>query len=302
MLLLPWIEWKRYCYFSRYLKENDVDFVLSFTNTTNLLAALWKSFHKVPIIFLSERSDPNARNFFLQRLILFLYQFANGIICQNEYSKKYFLKHHFRIPLPVLPNPLNFQDIPVARGLLKKREIVTVGRLSPQKNHILLIEAFKDIAQDYPQYVLKIYGVGPMEAVLKKRIALLGLTDRVFLMGAKKRVMFDVQKSDFFVLSSDFEGFPNVLIEAMASGLPVISSNFPTGIARQLIVPGENGFLFPVQDKQALVLALKDMLGCRKNWKKMGEKNTQIAQSYSVNKVSALWFSTIVRIIGEKDK
>lgn len=296
LLLLPLIELKRYRYLVNYLKRHDFDFVLSFTNTTNLLISFWKLFHGKQVVVLSERADPAARRAWLRGMILGLYRFTDAIVCQNEYVARYFTAHGYSMPLPILPNPVNFNDIPPTDSIIKRREIVTVGRLSSEKNQALLISAFSEIAPRYPAYTLKIYGVGPLENVLSKQIAELGLTNRVFLMGNKKRVMFEVAQSDIFVLPSNFEGFPNVLIEAMASGMPVISSDFPTGVARQLIKDEENGYLFPVGDKASLVKVLEKMLACPDKWAEMGVKNRKLALQYKAATVSTKWLKTIEQI------
>lgn len=298
LLVLPLIELKRYCYLVNYLKQYHFDFVLSFTNTTNLLISFWKLFHRKQVVILSERADPIARNFLMRGMILLLYRFADAIVCQNEYVAQYFTAHGYKIPLPILPNPVNFDDIPLETNM-KQKEIVMVGRLSPEKNQALLISAFSEIAPRYSEYTLKIYGVGPLENILRKQIVELGLTNRVFLMGNKKRVMFEVAQSAFFVLPSDFEGFPNVLIEAMASGMPVISSDFPTGVARQLIKNGENGYLFSVGNKENLVQVLEQMLSRSDKWAEMGVKNRKLALQYKAATVSTKWLKTIEQIKSE---
>ena len=99
------------------------------------------------------------------------------------------------------------------------------------------------------------------------------------------------------MLPSDFEGFPNVLIEAMACGMPVISSDFPTGVARQLIHDGENGYLFPVGDKMALVQALRKMLAHPDKWAQMGQLNRKIASQYTAEKVAADWLAVLEKIM-----
>ena len=298
--LLPWIEWKRLKFFVNYVRQNKFDCILAFTETTSFIAMLGTLFYGIKPVLVSERNDPSSYPLWLQKIILFLYRYARGIICQNEYVKNYYIKHGFDMPLVVLPNPVNFQDVPSEQSSIKRREIVTVGRLTEQKNQRLLIDAFSEIAAAYPQYILKIYGAGPLESTIRQQIKELELENRVLLMGTKKHVMFDVQQSDIFVLSSDFEGFPNVLIEAMASGMPVISSNFPTGLARQLIKNGENGYLFPIKDKSALVAALKKMLACPEKWAQMGQMNRQIVKQYTSEKVAENWFHAIHKILSEQ--
>lgn len=301
LLSIPFVEWKRLRYFVNFVRGEKFDFIIAFTGSTNMLSMLAKWLYNLEPVFISERADPMTFSWFVRQFRLWLYRKADGIICQNVYVQNYYATNRCRMPLPILPNPVNFDDIP-SQTSPKRREIVAVGRLAPEKNHALLINAFSEIASKYPQYTLKIYGVGPLEHSLKKQIAELGLTDRVFLMGSKKRVMFEVQQSDIFVLSSNFEGFPNVLIEAMASGMPVISSDFPTGVARQLIKEGENGYLFAVGDKATLVSALEKMLSCPDKWPQMGEKNRQIAKQYTAEEVASNWMATILHIISGRNK
>lgn len=296
LLLIPYIEYKRLKFFVNYARKNKFDIIIAFLETPSFIACLGKLLYKIGPVVVSERNDPAALNFLMKKLISLLYRQADGLICQNEYVKNYFTKLGFKIPLPILPNPVNLQDIPNQDSLQKKREIVCVGRLAPQKNHALLIDAFSEIAPKYPNYTLKIYGSGPLEIFLKQKIADLNLTDRVFLMGTKKQVLAEVCKCDIFVLPSDFEGFPNVLIEAMALKMPVISSDFPTGIARKLIKNGENGFLFKVGDKKSLINALEKMLNCKGTWPQMGQINEQIAKQFSIENIKELWLSELQKI------
>ncbi len=296
LFILP-IEFQRLRFFVNYARKHHFDCILAFTETTSLLACLGRWLYGIQPIILSERNDPASRNFFKRILLYSLYKKSDGMICQNQYSKNYFLKIHYKKPLTVLPNPVDFQNIPTEDVSIKRREIVTVGRLTEQKNHRLLIDAFSELAEEYPKYTLKIYGVGPLQRTLEQQIKKLKLQNRVFLMGTKKRVMFDVQQSDIFVLSSDFEGFPNVLIEAMASGMPVISSDFPTGVARQLIKSGKNGYVFPVGNKRSLVQALKKMLIHPEKWAQMGRINLQIAQQYTAENIARDWLRTIKHLL-----
>ena len=298
-LYLPILEWKRMTYLVKLMRTNQFDFVLAFTGTANILCLLAKWFYKIGPVLISERADPMTFSLPVRKFRLWLYRKAAAIICQNEYAKNYYEKNGCKNPLPVLPNPVNFSDIPVSDSPVKRREIVTVGRLVAQKNHALLIDAFYELATKYPQYTLKIYGVGNLETSLRAKIVGLNLQNRVFLMGNKKRVMFDVAQSDIFVLSSNFEGFPNVLIEAMASGMPVISSDFPTGVARQLIHDGENGYVFQVANRAALAQALDKMLSCPQKWEEMGKRNRHIARQFTAENVATDWLKHIQRIINE---
>lgn len=196
----------------------------------------------------------------------------------------------------MLPNPVNFNDIPKERPTYFQKEIVTVGRLIEQKNQKLLIEAFKEISKDYPEYNLIIYGIGPLEEKLKSIVNDLKLEKKVFFRGLKKYVMYEVNKASVFVLSSNFEGFPNVLIEAMATGMPVISSNFNTGIAEKLIKNDKNGYLFKVGDKASLITAIKKVLERESEFIEIGKINKEITYQYKDEIISKLWLDTLINL------
>lgn len=293
VLSIPSVEIKRYCKIYSEIKNGNYDFVLSFCYTTNIFACTTAIFLKKAKIIISERNDPYRYPDIIKKLIAILYRKCDMVVCQNKIVKNYFTKRGFKNRLIILPNPVNFADIPTERPAIIADEIVTVGRLIEQKNHRLLIEAFDEIKDSYPQYKLKIFGVGPLEKELRAMIAEKGLADRVFLMGAKKRVMFEVNKASIFVLSSDFEGFPNVLIEAMATGMPVISSDFKTGIARELISNDDNGYIFEVGNKADLVEKLKKMLGRSTNFSMIGENNRKVALKYRDEVIAKNWLNSI---------
>lgn len=291
---IPIIELKRFFNIYKIIKNNDFSFVLSFCYTTNVFASLVNMLLKEKKIIISERNDPVHYHKLLQTIINKIYKYSKVIICQNKNVQEYFINHSFKNDLLILPNPVNYNDIPIERPFNKKNEIVTVGRLVPQKNQELLIEAFNNIKNDFPMYSLKIYGVGPLQEKLSKKINDLNLSDRIFLMGAKKRVMFEVNKAAIFVLSSNFEGFPNVLIEAMATGMPVISSDFGTGIAKELINDGVNGYLFKVNSCSDLTKVLKKLLNRSGEFDQMGELNKKIASNYASDVVSNHWMMEIL--------
>lgn len=119
--------------------------------------------------------------------------------------------------------------------------IINIGQLIYQKNQALLIDSFKIFSQDHPEYRLLILGEGKLRTDLEKQIAELGLEEKVQLLGIQKEVPKFHQASEFFVLSSRFEGFPLVVVEALACGLPIIST--PVAGSAQYLVDGENGFL-----------------------------------------------------------
>lgn len=294
---IPAVEYKRFININRKIKQGAYDFILSFCYTTNLMASVISMVQHKKNIVISERNDPYCYSKWVSRLINILYKKNVAVVCQNRMVKDYFQKKGFKNHLPILPNPVNFADIPENRPKLMRREIVTVGRLIDQKNHKILIEAFNEIKDEFPQYELKIYGIGPCEKDLKEQISRLNLNNRVYLMGTQPKVMFKVNEASVFVLPSNFEGFPNVLIEAMGTGLPVISSKFKTGIAELLVTSDRNGYLFEVGNKDELVNCLRMLLKREKQFLDMGKENRKIALKYRDEVVAKKWLDTISKCI-----
>ncbi len=138
------------------------------------------------------------------------------------------------------------------------RRVLTAGRLVPQKNHALLLEAFARLL-DSVEARLVILGEGPLRAALERRAAELGIAHAVSLPGFLLHPWPVYAAADLFVLSSDFEGFGNVLVEALACGLPVVSTDCPSG-PREILDDGAFGTLVPCGDAAALAEAMRRAL------------------------------------------
>ena len=170
--------------------------------------------------------------------------------------------------------------------------MVSVGRLRKQKNLSMLLRAFSRLPEKFADFDLEIYGGGNLEEELQEEIKNLGLSGRAKLMGVKKNVMHYIADSALFVMSSDYEGFPNALAEAMATGLPVISTDFSTGVAGD-IVKAENGIVIPVGDENALVEAMKKMLSEEEKWEQMSLENRKLLDILSENNVMEMWVQVL---------
>ena len=177
---------------------------------------------------------------------------------QNQSQKDYFrASHHDRIH--VLFNPVSEELLDTEWAPERERFIVCgVGRLEEQKNFRQLMDAFKIAFSDVPEAILRIYGEGSLSAELQSHADSLGMNGRIQMMGRSNEMKSVYQSASLYVLSSDYEGMPNALIEAMAVGVPCVSTDCPTGPA-DLIADGENGSLVPVNDKEAMAAAMRQM-------------------------------------------
>lgn len=208
-------------------------------------------------IYVSERNNPWVMpNVKITRVLrILMYPFVDGIIFQTEYAKSYFSKNIQKKGI-VLPNPVDASRIPNRYDGIREKTIVSIGRLSEQKNFPLLINAFREFSLNNPEYKLIIYGEGIERKRLEKMIFGYGLEKKVLMPGRSENVLNRIREAGMFVLTSNYEGLPNVLIEAMCMGMPVISTDCPSGGPAELIIDGKNGFLIPVGDTKGLVNAM----------------------------------------------
>jgi len=266
----------------------EPDTLLSFLQDTNALTIILKIFGGIKCkVVVSERADPNKRSKIEMWFERRFYCKADIIICQSE-KVAHFFPENVQNKIKIIRNPICANAIPQLFTGNRRKVIVGIGRLFPQKNFELLINAFAHMGADFSEYTLEIYGSGCLEGKLEKQISEMELSKRVHLMGLKKNVMFSIYDASLFVLTSDFEGFPNALIEAMATGLPVVTTDFSPGIARELVYPS-NGIVVPVNDEKALILAMRDILFDIEKQKKMSIENRKILSTLSEEKIIPQW-------------
>ena len=271
----------------------NTDIAVSFMNDTCAYVALALRGTRIPL-FYSERNDPTRVN---QRKIDKIYRrivekYSNGIVFQTEGAKSYY-KKSVQDKSTVILNPFNAENLPNYNFENREKEIVSVGRLQPQKNQKLLIDAFALIAKDFPDYKLKIYGDGQLKEELQNQIDEYGLTEQIILMGAHKDIFDKISTASLFVLSSDFEGLPNTLIEAMCIGIPSVSTDCSPGGARELITDEENGFVVPCNDADKLANAMKKVLTDNELARKFSSAGKKIAERMECGKIAERWIEFI---------
>lgn len=275
-----------------YIKNFHPDILMSFATRINLFTIIAKAFIKVPLI-ISERNDPKAdtRGHLAKMMIPFLYPLADKIVFQTEYAKSCFTKH-IRENGVIIYNPIAVMS---KASDEKAKKIVNVGRLDVQKNQRLLIRAFARISEKYPDYILQIYGEGKLREELQQLIEELGLTEKVFLMGNILDIHEKIRDAEMFVLSSDYEGLSNALLEALLMGIPCISTTCAG--STEIINDGENGLLVPINDIYALTEAMMKLIEDKELAKKLGENalniNNLVGEDIVVGKWDKLIFDTV---------
>ncbi len=237
------------------------DAVLSFITTTNILAILacWR----LPVrVVVSERVDPRQHRVGTswEALRTLLYRQADVVVAQTADVAAWF---RARLPattqITAIPNPVILAEGESAELPVPRPFLLAAGRLVHQKGFDTLIRAFALLARARPDIHLAVAGEGPDAEALRNLVSELDLTDRVKLLGAIHGLPTLMKQAEAFVLSSRYEGFPNVLLEALASGLPVVAADCQSG-PREILRDGEYGLLVPPQNPQALQDAMNRIL------------------------------------------
>lgn len=278
----------RYMQLRKIVKQKKPDVILSMPEEIGIYVLLFLTFIKIPI-YVSERNNPWVMPYKKITRILrkIVYPFAEGIVFQTQKAQSFF-PNKIKDKSIVITNPIDINRIPFQCKKERKKRIVAAGRLELQKNFMLLIDAFNDFQKENEEYSLVIYGEGTLRKQLQTKIDELGLQKKIFLPGKEGKLLEIINDSAMFVLSSDYEGLPNVLIEAMCMGMPVIATDCPSGGPRELINNNINGILVPVNNKKKLVEA---MIRLTDNdlAKKMGDNAYNIRKIYEKQDVFEKW-------------
>lgn len=252
----------------RAVRELAPDVCVSFIDRMNVLAVMATRGLGVPLI-VSERVHPgfvDPRGWRIVRDVA--YRWADVVVAQTERTAQA-LRRPLGPPIVTIPNPVTDPgEVTCARS---SHRIVAAGRLVRQKGFDLLLRAFASVAASREGWHVVIWGEGPERVALESLARQLGIDDRVHLPGRTPEVIRELRQADIFVLSSRFEGFPNVLCEAMSVGLPVIAFDCPSGPG-EIIEHERDGLIVEPEDVGALSYALarlmddpveRDVLGAR---------------------------------------
>ena len=264
---------KRINNLKKFIKENKEATYISFVTLPSYILLLFRKRIKGKIIT-AVRNDPKQMHKSLldKLLVRTLYHKSDAFIFQTNEAKNYYIGMGIDIKKQaILPNPVTEKFLKEPYVGEREKIIVNVGRLIPQKNQKLLINAFKIVKTCYPEYKLYIYGVGKLENKLNRLIQELQLQDSVLLKGNCKSLEDELYNKKMFVLSSDFEGMPNALIEAMSLGVPSISTDCSGGGARELLADNR-GILVGFGDEKELANAMIKLI-----------ENEELCSMYSNN-------------------
>lgn len=294
-LLLPFIEIKRYVKLKKEIKRINPDCVISFMFMTNIIGYFCCKKLNIPIV-LSERNDPLRYSNIKRKIMKKVYSKINGLVCQSTKIKKWAETEYKLNNIIVIQNPLSSNQIS-EKDISKENKIISVGRLVPQKNHKYLIDTFAKLSNKYEDYKLYIYGEGPLKDELVNQIKKLNMEQKILLPGVQKEVIKNNKDAKLFVLPSEFEGYPNVLIEAMANGIVSISNNFPSGSAEDIIQNGKNGYLFELSKKDDLYNKMDYCLEHYDEIKYIEKEAKKIFNKTRIDSIVNMWIEYIKKTI-----
>lgn len=288
----------------KFAKENSIDVIIGFTEIPNLLARIVGFSLGIPSI-MSERGDPARIGMgigFKNKLSLNIINSSSGGVFQTEGARDFYGKG-LKKRGKVIPNPIFIKgEIPEIEYCDREKTVVSVGRLDNfQKRYDVMLDSFKLFSEKHPEYVLKLYGKGSDEEQIKCWAEDKGILNKVKFMGLTTQPMQDIAKDGIFLITSDYEGISNSLLEAMAVGLPCVSTDHTPGGARLLIQNGENGLLAPIGDAVSLSDAMCRFAENPDFAAKCGVNAKNVINRFAPSRIIDMWEDYILRIC-KKDR
>lgn len=287
-------------YLRKFLKEEKPDILIPFARKALYRGLMAAFFIRIPVL-ISVRTDP-AQHYYrlsdkLQMRLLF--PRADGCVFQTEGAREFFaprLQDNSRIIL----NPIHEKYIGVPMPKTRTKTIVQSGRLVDFKNQPMLIRAFVKVHEKHPDYDLKIYGGDSLDGtkeILEGLIEEFRAQDYIHLMGASDTLEKDLADAAVFAFTSDWEGLPNALMEAMALGLPIVATDCPCGGPRTIMTNEVDGLLIPIKDVEALENGINRLIEDPEFAERLGAEARKIADKANGQAVYEQWRDYIEELV-----
>ena len=280
-------------YLHGFIRGNGFDLCVAFLSPSQLRLALASRFTKTKVIF-SHRSDPSVFDGkVMNSIFLHFFKRADGFVFQTAAARDRYGKK-IRKKSAVIPNHcprlVRTKDTDESRHIA-----VTASRLDiRQKRHDVLIDAFNEFSRDHGDYKLLIYGDGPDKETIER---LARPNPNIVLMGKTSNIVEAMQEATFFVLTSDYEGIPNALIEAMSLVLPCISTRCSPGGAEMLIEDGVSGLLADCGDVKRLASAMRSIADDEKLRRTLAKNAYCVNEKFSPWKIACLWEEFFIKTV-----
>lgn len=292
--LMKWL--KIILYLHKEMKISDTDLYISFCTIENI-ASLIANINTSKKIIISERNAPKVekKGIILKILQKFLYQKCDWIVFQTDQAKSQYSKK-IQKKSTVIPNPVS-SNLPDWDSNHVKPVICAIGRLASQKNYPFLIKTFKLFSQKHPEYKLHVYGDGNLKNDLISLCSKLSINDKVVFKGNQKEVHEMIKDNCMYIMTSNYEGMPNSLMEAMSMGLPCISTDCPSGGPKQMIENNINGFLIEMNNTQQLLEKMEYIISSKKQVNYISTNAKKIKNIYNIENITKMWRNCISKVL-----
>lgn len=276
------------------IREGNYNVIVSFLPNVNIAALLASLFTGTPCV-VCERSDPSVQpiGYFWRFACKLLYRLSDIVTVQTNAVADSISNVYKGLPeIVVVPNPVPSSLIEWSAdlsGAKSRYKLISIGRLSPEKRVDGIVNIFTRLSGDFPDWDLDIWGAGPEESKIQSLINGNNMGGRIRLMGRSNNPWEIMSQADVFIMNSIFEGFPNALLEAMAVGLPCVTSDCRSG-PREISDNGKYAILVNTEDGVEMENALRQLMSNKDLRVDLGQRaRISINSRYSVDKVVEIW-------------
>lgn len=284
---------KKIFWLRKYVSQQKPSVVIAFMIAVYATTLLSMIGNNIPVI-VSERIDPRRTTKLKNVLRCVVMPLIQHMVVQTEDIKSFF-PSFIQKKTSIIYNPVMEVVFKQTTNVLKEKRLINIGRLYEQKNQRMLIEAFSIVKKEFPEYELVIFGEGPLKEDLQNYINEKGLNDSVTLMGKTTTITDELQASEIFCLSSDYEGMSNAMIEAVCLGIPVVTTDISG--AKDIITNGENGYVVNVNDALEFANAISKILSNEDMKKQMGKNNLAKAEIFRTDTIVDSWIEIINKMV-----
>ena len=281
----------------RVIRQTDADLLMTTIGKANFMAITCAAFVKTRVV-VSVVADPPLEypTFAMKFLFNTLFGEADGIIMQTDDQRNH-LRPGLRNEAVIMPNSVSPAFVKDHFEGTRNKNIYMVGRMDDNKNQAMAISSFAKASDPADGYKLILAGDGPDREKLEALTDELGVKDRVEFTGVVSDIPDRLYDCAAFMLTSDTEGMPNTLLEAMSLGVPCISTDCPCGGPKQIIKDGVNGLLIPVRDEDALSSAMKKIMKDPSFAGKLGDAAYESMKEYRPDAVNLKWKNYFDQVI-----
>ncbi|MCR4904147.1 MAG: glycosyltransferase [Butyrivibrio sp.] len=287
-------------YLKEFVKEYKPDVLIAFAQRANYRALMAAGNSDIPVV-ISIRTDPKGHYDAISDKIQipWLFPKAAGCVFQTTGQKEFF-KPYLQDNSRIILNPINPKYIGVEKPLEREKSVVHHARIVDFKNQPMLLKAFIRVHEKHPDYVLKIYGDDSHDGtsdILNKIIKDNNAENYIFLMGGSDCLEKELPKGSVYAFTSDWEGLPNSLMEAMALGMPIVATDCPCGGPATIMTNEKDGLLIPIKDEDALTDAINRLIEDRELAERLGDNARHLSDRANGQAVFEQWRDYLEEVI-----